>query len=67
MKGFLSRAGVAFETRNVEEDDRAYDELIALGVRAVPATAVGGRVIVGFDEAALRAAISSFAAGSAGR
>lgn len=67
MKGFLSRAGIAFEARDVEEDDRAYDELIALGVRTVPATVIDGRVIAGFDEAALRAAISARATGSADR
>lgn len=67
VKGFLSRAGVAFQARDIEEDERAYDELLALGVRTVPATVVDGRVITGFDEATLREALSARATGSAGR
>lgn len=67
VKGFLRRAGVEFEARNVEEDDGAYDELIALGVRTVPATVIAGRVIKGFDVEALQAAISGADPGSANR
>lgn len=67
MKGFLSRAGVEFEAKDVEEDARAYDELIALGVRTVPATVIDGRVFTGFDAEALRAALSARDPGSAGR
>jgi glutaredoxin len=67
VKEFLSRMGVGFEARDVEEDARAYDELLALGVRTVPATVVGGRVITGFDEAALRAALSEAVTDSADR
>ena len=57
MKEFLSRAGVAFETRNVDEDERAYEELIQKGYRTIPVTFVGERVIKGFDEGALREAL----------
>ena len=57
MKEFLSREKVPFAARNVDEDDRAYDELIALGYRTVPLTFVGCRRIVGFDPDALLAAI----------
>ena len=54
MKEFLSREGYAFTERNVEEDDAAYRELLALGPRSVPVTVVQGRFVKGFDEAALR-------------
>lgn len=54
MKEFLSRAGREFIARNVEDDDAAYKELIALGFRVVPVTVIGGRAVRGFDEAALR-------------
>ncbi len=57
MKAWLSRAGVTFVARNVEEDDQAYDELLARGYRSVPVTIVGDRVIKGYDPAALQAAI----------
>jgi len=49
-------------TRNVELDLSAYHELVALGFRTVPVTIVGtgqaATSIVGFNEAALRAALA---------
>ncbi len=57
MKEFLSRAGLSFTVRNVDEDERAYSELIALGFRSVPVTFVGSRAITGFDEPALSRAL----------
>jgi glutaredoxin len=58
VKEFLSRAGVAFETKNVDEDEQAYAELIQKGYRTIPVTFIGDRVVKGFDEAALRAAVA---------
>ena len=58
MKEFLSREGVAFTAKNVDEDDRAYDELIARGFRTVPLTVVGERAVKGYDPAALKSAIA---------
>jgi glutaredoxin-like protein NrdH len=57
VKEFLSREGVAFQAKNVDEDEKAYAELIEKGYRTIPVTFVGDRVIKGFDEPALRAAI----------
>lgn len=59
MKGFLSRAGVPFVVRDVDEDDRAHGDLVALGYRTVPLTLVAGRAVRGYDEAALRAALTA--------
>lgn len=42
---------------NVDEDDRAYDALIAHGWRTIPVTLVNGRAIKGFDPAALQQAL----------
>jgi glutaredoxin len=67
VKEFLSREGHAFEAKNVEEDDSAYDELMALGARSVPVTVVDGQVITGFDQARLRAALAAGAGGSQSR
>ena len=67
MKEFLSREGHAFEAKNVEDDDSAYDELMALGARSVPVTVVDGQVITGFDQARLRAALAAAAGGSQSR
>jgi glutaredoxin len=59
VKAWLSRERVPFTAHNVDEDDRAYDELIARGFRTVPVTVIGDRVVKGFDEPALRDAIAS--------
>ena len=64
MKEFLSREGHVFEAKNIEEDDAAYDELMALGARAVPVTVIDKVVITGFDQAKLRAALAAAAGGS---
>ena len=58
MKEFLSRAGVPFTARNVDEDERAYDELIARGFSTVPVTVIGDRIVRGFDADALASAIA---------
>jgi glutaredoxin len=57
VKEFLSREGIVFQTKNVDEDEEAYAELVAKGFRTIPVTFIGERVVKGFDEAALRAAI----------
>ena len=44
--------------RNVDEDDTAYDELLARGWRTIPLTIIGDRAIKGFDERALRDALA---------
>jgi glutaredoxin len=59
VKEFLSREGVTFVTRNVDEDDQAYTELIARGFRSIPVTIIGEQTIRGYDESALRAALAS--------
>jgi glutaredoxin len=64
VKEFLSREGHAFDAKNIEEDDTAYDELMALGARTVPATVIGSHVITGFDPARLRAALAAAGGGS---
>ena len=59
MKEFLSRAGATFTVMNVDEDERAYDALIARGLRTVPVTVVGDQVIRGYDPAALEQALAA--------
>ena len=60
MKELLSREGVPFTAHNVDEDERAYDELIARRFRTIPVTFVGERVIMGYDREALLAAIAAW-------
>jgi len=64
VKEFLSREGHTFEAKNIEDDDSAYDELMALGARAVPVTVIDTQVVIGFDQARLRAALAASAGGS---
>ena len=59
MKEFLSRAGLPFIVKNVDEDLEAYNDLISRGFRAVPVTLIGGTAIKGFDEEALKAALQA--------
>jgi glutaredoxin-like protein NrdH len=61
VKELLSRDGHTFTARNVEEDDAAYGDLLALGFRTIPVTVIGGRAIKGFDEPALRQALADAA------
>ena len=60
MKEFLSREGVPFTAYNVDEDGKAYDELIERGFRTVPITVIGDRVVKGYDRAALSAAVAEW-------
>jgi glutaredoxin len=60
VKEFLSREGVPFTAHNVDEDDRAYDELIARGYRTIPVTIIGDHVVKGFDAGALATAIAEW-------
>jgi len=57
VKEFLSRRGRTFTVRLVDEDDAAYDELLALGFRAVPVTVIGDEKIAGFNPTALTRAL----------
>ena len=59
MKEFLSQNGVEFTAYNVDEDDRAYDQLLARGFRSVPITIGGDHVVRGFDVPALEALIAA--------
>jgi len=62
VKEFLSRAGVPFTAFNVDEDDKAYGELVARGLRTIPVTVFGDAVVKGFDAAALTDAIAAWRA-----
>jgi glutaredoxin len=60
VKEFLSREGVPFTAHNVDEDETAYDELLARGWRTIPVTIIGERTIKGFDADALAAAVAEW-------
>jgi glutaredoxin len=60
VKELLSREGVPFTAYNVDEDERAYDELIARGWRTVPVTVIGERVLQGFNPVELADAVAEW-------
>ena len=64
VKEFLSREGHAYTAKNIEDDDTAYDGLMALGARSVPTIVIDGQVITGFDQTRLRAALAAGGGGS---
>jgi glutaredoxin-like protein NrdH len=60
VKELLSREDVPFTAYNVDEDERAYDDLIARGWRTVPVTIIGERVLKGFNPVELANAIAEW-------
>lgn len=51
---------MAFTAHNVDEDARAYDELLARGWRTIPVTIIGERVLKGFNPVELASAIAEW-------
>ena len=49
-----------FTAYNVDEDDRAYDDLLARGYRSVPVTVIGEKALIGYDPDALAAATAAW-------
>ena len=62
MKELLSRNAVPFTAYNVDEDEAAYDALIARGWRTVPVTVYGDQVVKGFDVVALQRLVAAWRA-----
>jgi glutaredoxin len=60
VKELLSREGVPFTAYNVDEDEHAYDELLARGWRTVPVTVIGESVLRGFNPVELADAIAAW-------
>ena len=52
-KEFLSQKGVAFEERDVSQDETALDELQKRRLMTTPVIFVDDEVVVGFDRAKL--------------
>ena len=53
-KEFLSQNGVEFVERNVSEDSRAREELLAMGYRAAPVIKIDNQTMLGFDPDKLK-------------
>ncbi len=56
-KAYLSRKGLAFEERLVDQDEQALRELQGLGYMTTPVLKIGAEIVVGFDVARIEAAL----------
>ncbi len=56
---WLSQQGVPFESRDITQNDKWFDEVIELGARATPATLIRWdnrqELVMGFDQDRLKA------------
>lgn len=57
VKSFLTEKGVAFEERNIDQDERFAEELWNTGMRSVPVTVIGGANILGYNVTQLTRAL----------
>ena len=53
MKEFLHQKGVEFSEKDVSADERALEELMAMGYSATPVTVIDGEAVVGFNRVRL--------------
>ena len=53
MKEFLHQKGVEFIEKDVSADERALEELMAMGYSATPVTVIDGEAVVGFNRVRL--------------
>lgn len=59
-KQYLEKLGVAFEEKDVESDENAYNELMSKNggqYQGVPVTDIDGTIVLGFDRAKIDAAL----------
>lgn len=59
---WLEHLGVAYDYKNIEEDEQAHNELVEKtdgNIAGVPITDIGGDIILGFDRPKLQAALTA--------
>lgn len=64
MRQYLEKKNIAFEYKDVEKDEAAYNELMEkLGgqsnYRGIPVTDIAGDIILGFDRPKVDAALAA--------
>ena len=59
VKVYLSRNGMNFIELNVSRDRQALKELVGMGYRTTPVTAIGNERVVGYSPARLDEALAS--------
>ncbi|MBB6731323.1 glutaredoxin family protein [Cohnella zeiphila] len=58
VKSYLNERGVAYEERNIDENEAFAEELWNTGLRSVPVTVIGETKILGFNQTQLARAVS---------
>lgn len=59
VKSFLSEHGVAYEERNIEQNDDYAQQMWDMGMRVVPITVIGEHRIVGMNQMQFDIALAS--------
>jgi glutaredoxin 3 len=59
-KEYLDKKGIAYKDVNVQEDDKAAQEMIQKsGQMGVPVLDINGKIIIGFDRGAIDEALGN--------
>ena len=59
MKEFLSQKGIPYVDRDTSTDERALEELEAIGYMTTPVVKVDGEIVVGFNRKRLEELLST--------
>lgn len=62
LKKYLNEQNVAFEERNIEENDAFGEELQSLGIMSLPLTVIGEHKILGMNVTRLKKALAEVSA-----
>ncbi|EKU81648.1 MULTISPECIES: glutaredoxin family protein [Massilia] len=58
-RAYLRERNIAFIDRNISDSDQSYRELAQLGGKGVPVILVGERMLTGFNQSHLEAALAA--------
>jgi glutaredoxin len=47
---FLKQKGVSFTSKDIANDEHAFDEMVALGAAGTPTIVVDGQTVIGFNR-----------------
>ncbi|MBO9604538.1 MAG: glutaredoxin family protein [Paenibacillaceae bacterium] len=61
LKQYLTDQGVAYEERNIDDNEQNARELQALGMSSVPVTVIGGMTILGMNPTRIKKALQTLA------
>jgi glutaredoxin len=58
VEGFLRERGIAFTSRDVLDDEAAFEKIVERGYMSTPVTRIGDEWIAGFDRQAFERLLS---------